>query len=440
MPALLGLPNEILFLITDALDVTSLCNLRLASRNLNDVALPALSNRCFETRYVMLQQHSLENLIEISRHRVFGPALKNLTICIDHLTEDPEDSHALWHWGDHALRLKEGGVDNGILVRNPREMGEEAVVDREAYDLLVENQKFMMEFGLNTTYLAQAMATLPKLERVVVDDAFRPWGAKTLIRQAGVPLTNAMESFDSIEFVEQALRAIVLALVASNTSLYELAIVSGLLRLDGVRPKMLVFPQPVLRHIRSRPISLTCLSLSVSASGWRHTDSECVSDLLGFIALFPRLQRLCLKFNPLDEHEHFPEFSRRLQLQDLRYLGITGVQCTERELVALLLRHKDTLEEACFSLVDIISGGGSWQALLATVRDELLVPELEMDKCRSGGEAVYCRDSERDDADLLDTFDIGWTGTEDWTDTINSLVIGDRSKVAAVHRTPQAST
>ena len=236
-----------------------------------------------------------------------------------------------------------------------------------------------------------------------------------------------MESFDSIEFVEQALRAIVLALVASNTSLYELDIASGRLNADGIRPKMLVFPQPVLQHIRSRPISLTSLSLSVSTSGWRHTDSECVSDLLGFIALFPRLQRLSLEFNPLDEHEHFSEFSRRLRLQDLRFLGIIGVQCTDGELVALLLRHKDTLEEAYFDLVDIIAGGGSWQALLATVRDELLVPVLEMNECRSGGEAVYYRDSERDDATHLDTFEIGRTGTQDWTNTINGLVIGDRS-------------
>lgn len=427
MPALLGLPNEILSLITGTLDITSLCNLRLASRNLNDVALPVLSNRRFETRYVMLQQHSLENLIEISRHRVFGPALKNLTICIHHLTEDPEDSQALSHWGDDVRRFRGGGVDHGILVRNLRERDEEAVVDRQAYDLLVENQKFMMESGLNTTYLAQAMATLPNLERVVVDDAFQPWGATTLIRQAGLPLTNAMESFDSIKFVKQALRAIVLALVASNTSLYELDIAPGRLNADGIRPNMLVFPQPVLRHIRSRPISLTSLSLSMSTSKWRHSDSECVSDLLGFIALFPRLQRLSLEFNPLDEHEHFPEFSRRLQLQDLRFLGIIGVQCTDSELVALLLRHKDTLEEAYFSLVDIIAGGGSWQALLATVRDELLVPVLEMNECRSGDEAVYYRDSERGEAILLDTFEIGRTGTQDWTNTINGLVIGDRS-------------
>ena len=84
-------------------------------------------------------------------------------------------------------------------------------------------------------------------------------------------------------------------------------------------------------------------------------------------------------------------------------------------------------KEAYFSLVDIIAGGGSWQALLATVRDELLVPVLEMNEYRSGNEAVYYRDSDRDAAIHLETFEIGRTGTQDWTNTINGLAIGDRS-------------
>ena len=58
---------------------------------------------------------------------------------------------------------------------------------------------------------------------------------------------------------------------------------------------------------------------------------------------------------------------------------------------------------------------------------QLLVPVLDMNECRSGDEAVYYRGSERDDAIHLDSFEIGQTGTQDWTNTINGLVIGDRS-------------
>ncbi|KAK4185910.1 hypothetical protein QBC35DRAFT_516576 [Podospora australis] len=372
----------------------------------------------------MLQQQSLDNLIEISRHPVFGPALKNLTICIDHLTDYPEFNHALFYWGDHARCLEEGDVDYAHLGGNLRETDEEPIVDRQAYDLQLENQKFMMEFGLNTTYLAQAMARLPNLETVAVDDAFKPWGATALMRQTGLALTNAIEAFDSVEFVEHVLRALVLAIVASNTSLYELNIVPGHLSGDGISPDMLVFPGPLLRHIRSHPLSLTSLSLSVRPRNRTRPDSEFVTDLLGFIDLFPRLQRLSLEFDPLDQHKHFPEFSQRLRLQNLRFLGLTAVQCTDGELATLLVGHKNTLEEVCFDVVDIIAEGGSWQALLATMRDELSVQVLTMDNCRWGGKEVYYRESENDDATYLDSFETGQT-MEDWTDTINNLVIGD---------------
>jgi hypothetical protein len=170
---------------------------------LNGVALPAISKRCFETRYVMLQQHSLENLIEISRHRVFGPALRTLTICIDHLTAEPQDNRAIWYWGDEVRRFQEGDVVHSVPDRSSRETAEEAVVHRGAYDLLLEDQS-----GLNTTYLMQAMATLPNLETVMVENAYKPWGATVLKRQTGLSLTNTIEALDSIDFVERALRAI----------------------------------------------------------------------------------------------------------------------------------------------------------------------------------------------------------------------------------------
>lgn len=93
-----------------ALDSKSLCNFRLASRVQNGVTWPAFSKQCLQclkTRYVMLQQHCLENLIQASGHHVFGPTLRDVTICIDHLTEDPKASRALWRWGDDAQRLRE---------------------------------------------------------------------------------------------------------------------------------------------------------------------------------------------------------------------------------------------------------------------------------------------------------------------------------------------
>ncbi|KAK3370962.1 hypothetical protein B0T24DRAFT_627460 [Lasiosphaeria ovina] len=424
MPTLLQLPNEILSLIACELNLQGLLDFRLASRHLNGAALPAFSKRRFGTRYVMLQQHSLENLIEISRHRVFGPALKTLTICIDHLTEHPEYGRTIWHWGDSVRMYHEGDLIPGAPDPTLREGSEEAVVNRPAYKRVLEDQKCMMESGLNTTYLAQAMAAFPNLETVVVDDAFKPWGATALERQTGVPMANGIEAFDSIKFVMQTLRAIILAIAASNISLYQLDLATGLLE-GGISPDMLVFPSPVLQYIRSHPISLTSLCLSVSPRNRTHLNSQLVGDLLGFILLFPGLQRLSLAFNDRDEHEHFPAISQTLRLPGLRFLGIDAVQCTEDELVTLLLGHKDSLEEVCFSLVGIISEGGSWQSLLATVRDKLSIQVLTMENCLSVDNDVYCRESGSDDTAYVKSFEISGP-RQDWTDAINGITIGNR--------------
>ncbi|KAK3368711.1 hypothetical protein B0H63DRAFT_489006 [Podospora didyma] len=426
MPTLLQLPNELLSLIACELNLRSLLDFRLASRHLNALSLPAISKRRFEIRYVMLQQHSLENLIEISRHRVFGPALKTLTICIDHLTEQPEYGRTIWHWGDSVRMYEEGDLIPGVPDPSLREDSEEVVVNRPAYERLLEDQKFMMESGLNTTYLTQAIAAFPNLETVVVDDAFKPWGAAAQERQTGVPMANGIEDLDSIEFVVQTLRGIVLAIAASNISLYELDIAIGRLE-GGISPDMLVFPRPVLRYIQSHPINLTSLCLSVSPRNRTHPNSELVGELLGFITGFPGLQRLSLEFNYREEHEHFPAISQTLRLPGLRYLGIDAVQCTESELGTLLLGHKDSLEEVSFSLINIISEGGSWQSLLATMRDELSIRVLTMENCLSADEDVYYRERGSDDVTYLKGFEISGP-RQDWTDAINGITIGNKGK------------
>ncbi|KAK3364668.1 hypothetical protein B0T25DRAFT_70875 [Lasiosphaeria hispida] len=220
----------------------------------------------------------------------------------------------------------------------------------------------------------------------------------------------------------QTLRAIILAIAASNISLYQLDIAIGRLE-GGISPDMLVFPRPVLQYIQSHPICLTSLCLSVSPRNRIRPNGELVGDLLGFITLFPGLQRLSIEFNYRDEREHFPVISQKLRLPGLRFLGIGAVRCTEDELVTLLLSHKDSLEEVSFALVDIISEGGSWQSLLATMRDNLSIRVMTMDDCLSADKDIYYRESESDDAAYLKSFEISGL-RQDWTDAINGITIG----------------
>ncbi|KAM7182644.1 hypothetical protein V8F33_014143 [Rhypophila sp. PSN 637] len=281
----------------------------------------------------------------------------------------------------------------------------------------------MMESGLNTIYLAQAMAALPNLKTIVVHDLFKPWGATALERQTGAHMVNSLVSPESIEFVTQTLCATVIAIATSSISLDELHIAVG--QLDyGINPDMLAFPRPVLRYIQSHPINLTSLHFSVSPPNRAHPQDRVVGDLLGFIALFPGLKRLSFEFSSRCRHEHFSLISQSLRIPGLRYLGISGVDCTEGELLPLLLGHKDSLEEVEFSVVNMIPGGGTWQSLLAMVRDELTLQVLSMTRCMAAEIRVCCRESESDGAPYLEAFEISGT-RQDWTEAVKDIVIGN---------------
>ena len=405
MATLLRLPDEILLLIAGILDSQSLYNLRLASKRMDAVTLPAFSKRCFETRCVMLQLPSLENLVTISRHAIFGPEVTDLAIAIDHLTtERPSE----------GLRR--------LFV------GEDAVVADRAYDRLLEDQSVMMQSGLNTTYLAQAMAALPNLDTVVFnyDDCdHRPWGRRVIERQTGLLLTKTAIDLDSIEFVERALRAVILAIIASKSaSLRKLEITLGSHEYSSLHPDMLVFPGPVLRYIRSNPPNLTNLVLWLYQYNIARPEREGGADLAGFISLFPKLQRLHLAFDPGEGYyQHFADFSQKLQLQDLRYLELSTNQCTEGALTTLFRQHKDTLKEVIFCNFDLVPESGTWSSFLATVRDELSVQVLTMDMCTSGYKCVSFRGQDGS-GNVTHSDRAEFRGTwQAWTDAIGSIVM-----------------
>ncbi|KAK4236086.1 hypothetical protein C8A03DRAFT_17236 [Achaetomium macrosporum] len=297
-PALLRLPIELLFLVAGYLDPwglpsldgrsSDLCNLRLVSRQLNHVALPALAKRYFRNRCVMLQRNSLENLVAISGHPVFGPAVMHLTI-------------RLYHWTSSPQRANTGGCPQKGDVEEAaveEEYVEEAGVDMQAYYRLMEDQLFMMDSGLTITYLAQSLAALSALKTVSVDEQFTPWGVADLMRQTGLRLNDTLEGPESIGFARHAIRAIVLAITMSNTSLDQLDLSPGLGYGHTISLDMLAFSPSVLRLVQTYPVHLTTLSLVVRPSDrLRRSVDNSVSHFLQFVALFPGLEGLSLEFD-----------------------------------------------------------------------------------------------------------------------------------------------
>ena len=312
-------------------------------------------------------------------------------------------------------------------------VGEDAGVADQVYHLLMFYQGEMMKSGLNTTYLTQAMAALPNLDTVVFnhnDRHLKPWGAKAVEGQTGRSLTQTVVDGvdpDSVEFAEQALRAVILAISASsNVSLRKLEITLGAQRGAGLYLDMLAFPESVKRYIRQNPPGLTSLVLWLFPYITKRARQEGVRDVAGFISLFPKLQRLHLAFDRAEDYyKHFAYLSQGLQLQDLQFLKLSMIECTQGALTALLRSHKGTLKEVVLHLVDILPESGSWPSFLATVRDELSLQVLTVNLCSSDWKCVEsCRQSGSGSVTVSRRFELQGTW-QAWTDTINSIVMRD---------------
>ncbi|KAI1288758.1 hypothetical protein F5Y03DRAFT_389045 [Xylaria venustula] len=185
MTGLLQLPNEVLAIIWDELDAQGFSALRLASKYASSATLSAFTRQYFKTRYVMLSRLSLENLVEVARHPVFGPAVRTLEICTDHFHQFPDSYYT------HA-----------------------APVDEE---------QIIMP-GLARAYITQALIALTKAEAVVISNMHRPWGALVHGRQTGRPPTNAVEDFEAVPFIGRVLRIALTAIATSGAALRSLAV------------------------------------------------------------------------------------------------------------------------------------------------------------------------------------------------------------------------
>lgn len=443
MPSLLQLPFEVLSLAVGELDTQSLLNLRLASKHANSIALPTFVKRYFETRYVMLNRLSLENLIEISRHQTFSTAVKAVEICLDHLTDEPNTAYIattylgdmLAQYGEPGRRMMPSGGEGGGAVEGRQCLEEqdqtsektglgedESILDRRAYDELLEDQKFIMGSGLATAYLVQAFSALSSTESVVVNNTSRPWGAAARRRLTGQFPTNTIDDdYDSMEYVEWAIPAILSAIAASKMSLRRLDICPGWIT-TAISPDMLAFSKACQRYLHDLPASLTSLALVVSPASRMGENDRWTNDFLGFMALFPDIQRLELTFAPRDENKQLSHIAKMLRLRNLQYFSIDAVDCAAEDLAIFLLGHKDTLKEVDLTSIGIPGGTPGWHSLLFTIHDKLSIKVLSMHHCASGYLEVFYRDVDGDSVVQLDDFTIKTEG--DWSDIIGKITLG----------------
>ncbi|THV80748.1 hypothetical protein D6D29_05919 [Aureobasidium pullulans] len=76
---LLKVPNEIIGLIASVCDPDDLKNLRLTSKFMCNIASPAFGRKAFSRRRFIFTRKSMQGLLNITAHPVFGPCLRVIT-------------------------------------------------------------------------------------------------------------------------------------------------------------------------------------------------------------------------------------------------------------------------------------------------------------------------------------------------------------------------
>ena len=409
----------------DDTPTSDLCNLRLMSTRLRDAAQDAFVKRYFQYRCIMLQRNSLENLIAISGHPVFGPAVEHLSIRLYHWTSSPQ--LATSDPPREGTPAQEYVVEEEDMKEKDleKEYAEEPGVDLQAYHRLMEDQRFMMDSGLTTTYLVHAVIALPALKTVAVNEELTPWGLADLMRQTGLRLTVTLKTLESMQFANDAIRAIVQAIILTDKPLEELELCPGFRYGYPFNPIMLTFSpavQPLLE------ISHPCLhTLGIMISPGEESFENDLSHVLQFVALFPGLEGLWFQFEPIDEPDYFAPLFQRLRVPCLRHLRLTGLECTADDLLDFLRAHR--LQHVALTGVDVVDGyGEGWRGFLAAIRDEALTDSLEMDHCREEREYVGYREPGNEGPVNREILLISCgilRASLDWTTMINGLVIGD---------------
>ncbi|QKD57824.2 uncharacterized protein FOBCDRAFT_165303 [Fusarium oxysporum Fo47] len=371
MATLLELPEDVIHSVAELLPVNDFFSLRLSCRRLNAMSLHAFIRVYFQTRYVMIEEHSLQTLISISQHETFGPAVRALGFCTEHLLEmDDEQSRDFFAfleagWGRGYPCEDEFEEEFGDESDEDLEMEEDDKEDfyDRVYRERLDDQKTLL-LGHDILYLAQAMTGLPNCKTLILTDARIPWGASRLKREVGSELSRGFhpDNFEDEQFVQRILQP------------------------KSVNPISLqlldwpVYVSPIAWTLTS----LTSLRLLISpfyknnrAYGWEKR-------AMGFFDLFPQLSHFTLAFDDeFDNHTVFPIFSELLKIPQLRVMELARFEATAAELTKMLLRHQSTLEEITLREVKM-NEAGSWTSVLSTVRDMPQFHSFTMKQCLIG--------------------------------------------------------
>ncbi|KZL84852.1 hypothetical protein CI238_12616 [Colletotrichum incanum] len=400
---LVGLPTEIVALLATNLPSQDLQNLRQTCKPMAEKTAMAFHDRFFATRYVMLERHSLLNLVTISHHPTLSKAVRTVELCVDHLIL-PSD-----YLSREELKTF-GIIDEYDIVRQhdgePIAVGDDGwEATHTIYEDGWKDQVDLFKTLRHIQYLTDVFSHLPNCKSVGLRDKTRPWGAMRLSRKTGSFANRFITRVlpNSMVHGVTLIRTLLVALLKSRLPVEELYVDFGHLMLGctSVIPRMLALPAAAANAFKKQLTTITTFWIMVNPKQSENDfpaeackmlplgDIACepdrgwVSDFLGFLRLFPALSNLTISFNYGEDQQQFSELSARLTIPDLRSLRLENLECTKDELMGLLLRHKETLRTVELDCVGLNGGSpDAWSYMVQEIRQACRLEKLDLSMCR----------------------------------------------------------
>ncbi|THW03903.1 hypothetical protein D6D26_03137 [Aureobasidium pullulans] len=86
-PTFVCLPPELKRMIVHSSDDSSLPNLRLTCKELNEIASKPFGERCLAERRFMFTKYSMQGLLELTAHPIFGPCVRKISFNTHRITD-----------------------------------------------------------------------------------------------------------------------------------------------------------------------------------------------------------------------------------------------------------------------------------------------------------------------------------------------------------------
>ena len=390
---LTDIPEELIDNICQYLAAEDVSRFRLTCTNIRDKSYHAWATSSFQQMEFMITRNSLQHLIDFSKHKKFGPCIRELrihTVAISRrglvdISIEPFRAHQA------ARRLQE-------LQEQPFELNKDELIElkkerdkikrsrRRAYNRLSHDQNTLRKQSIDVSMLVEAMRNLPNLEVIMVygdSDASSAWGAKEIRKMTGIypPLapnlpqmrrwwiaeTGAFNKTDAHVFA-----TVLSAIATSGVKLRELCIRSPVAmpsRLPATpndRSRSFIprqtFSEAHIELLKSAFSQLKALHLT--ATSWKDDPGKLMW-ITRLLSTCPDLESFCLTA-PHNSAQFISRISQFQLFPKIRVLGFTKIFFSSNHLINLLINHASTLER--FRLQESKMEEGSYINILGALQ------------------------------------------------------------------------